>query len=117
MSVLSIISPMTSWSRRRRSAEITRETLLAKLDRAYKVAEKARNGSSMTAAVLGQARILGLIIDRREVGDAGSFSSMTDEELMRDAQERAARLGILGSAPKLVVDNVANMANEPSSDT
>jgi hypothetical protein len=63
--------------------------LLAKLDNAYKVAEKAKNGSAMTQATVGMARILGLIIDRREVGDAGAFAGHTDEQLLEEAAARA----------------------------
>jgi hypothetical protein len=39
---------------------------------ARQVAEEAKNGSAMTMATLGKAKILGLIIDRREVGDVGA---------------------------------------------
>jgi hypothetical protein len=49
--------------------EYTREVLLAELENARSVAEKAKNGSAMAMATLGKAKILGLIIDRREVGD------------------------------------------------
>jgi hypothetical protein len=80
--------------------------LLAKLDNAYKVAEKAKNGSAMTQATVGMARILGLIIDRREVGDAGAFAGHTDEQLLEEAAARARRLGLAG--PGRVVDNTAN---------
>jgi hypothetical protein len=67
------------------------------------VAKKARNGSAMTMATIGMARVLGLIIDRREVGDVGAFAGHTDEELMQEAQERAKRLGLLdGDGPKVV---------------
>ena len=31
----------------------------------------------MAMATLGKAKILGLIIDRREVGDVGAFDNMT----------------------------------------
>ena len=37
----------------------------------------------------------GLIIDRREVGDPGAFDGKTDEELMEEARNRAAALGLL----------------------
>jgi hypothetical protein len=37
-----------------------------------------------------------LIVDRREVGDAGAFDHMTDEELMQEAVKRARELGIAG---------------------
>ena len=81
--------------------EYTREKLLAELENARRVAEKAKNGSAMAMATLGKAKILGLIIDRREVGDAGAFDNMTDEELVEEAKKRAAALGI-AIDPKLV---------------
>ena len=43
---------------------------------------------------MGKAKILGLIIDRREVGDAGAFDHLTDEQLMEEAKKRAELLGI-----------------------
>jgi hypothetical protein len=71
---------------------------LAKLEKAYEVAQKAKNGSAMTMPVIGMARICGLIIDRREVGEVGAFSSYTDEQLLQEAMERARRLGLAGLA-------------------
>lgn len=69
-----------------------------------------KNPSAMTMAAVGMARVTGnIIIDRREVGEAGAFSEKTDEELMQIAADRAARLGL---GPKLVVDNgPGNVAN------
>jgi hypothetical protein len=65
------------------------------LEKAFAVAEKAKNGSAMTMSVIGMARICGLIIDRRETGEVGAFSGYTDEQLLQEAMERAARLGLL----------------------
>jgi hypothetical protein len=59
--------------------EYTREKLLAELEQARAIAEEAHNGSAMAMATMGKAKLLGLIIDRREVGDVGSFDNMTDE--------------------------------------
>jgi hypothetical protein len=44
-------------------------------------------------------RYWGLIIDRREVGEAGAFDNMTDEQLIEEAKKRAAALGL--PPPKL----------------
>ncbi|MGA7666443.1 MAG: hypothetical protein WBW13_16610, partial [Pseudolabrys sp.] len=74
--------------------EYTREKLLAELESARKVAEKAKNGSAMAMATLGKAKILGLIIDRREVGDVGAFDGFTDEQLVEEAEKRARALGL-----------------------
>jgi hypothetical protein len=67
---------------------------LAELERAHQVAEEAKNGSAMAMATLGKAKILGLIIDRREVGDVGAFDHLTDEQLVEEAAKRARMLGI-----------------------
>jgi hypothetical protein len=48
---------------------------------------------------MGKAKILGLIIDRREIGEAGAFDHMTDEELLEHAKKQAAALGL--PEPKL----------------
>jgi len=72
---------------------------LGELERARQVAEKAKNGSAMAMATLGKAKILGLIIDRREVGDVGAFDNMSDDELLEEARKRAAALGL--PPPKL----------------
>ena len=79
--------------------ETTRELILAELEEARQIAKKARNGSAMAMASLGKAKVQGLIIDRREVGEVGAFTSMTDEELLEEAKKRAAALGII--PPKL----------------
>jgi hypothetical protein len=68
------------------------------LEKAFTVAEKAKNGSAMTMSVIGMARICGLIIDRREVGEVGAFSGYTDEQLLQEAMDRARRLGLAGPA-------------------
>ncbi|MGB7012133.1 MAG: hypothetical protein WBD97_17240 [Pseudolabrys sp.] len=45
-------------------------------------------------AAMAKAKLLGLIIDRREVGDVGAFDHLTDEELMREAEKKARELGL-----------------------
>jgi hypothetical protein len=50
-----------------------------------------------------RGELLGLIVDRREVGDAGAFDHMTDEELVREAARMARELGIAG--PHLVMED------------
>jgi hypothetical protein len=74
--------------------EYTREKLLGELEQARQVAQDARNGSAMAMATLGKAKILGLIIDRREVAEVGAFDHMTDEELVEHAKKQAAELGL-----------------------
>ena len=83
--------------------EYTRETLLADLEEARQRAIDLKNPSAEISATMGKAKILGLIIDRREVGEAGAFDGMTDEELVANAVRLARELGIAG--PQLVEDD------------
>jgi len=52
---------------------------------------------------MDKAKICGLIIDHREVGDVGAFDCFTDEQLVEEAVRRARSLGIAG--PRLVEDD------------
>ena len=72
----------------------TCEILLAQLEDARDVARKAMNGSAMAMATMGMAKILGLIIDRRETGEAGTFDKMSDDELEAAVKKSADELGL-----------------------
>jgi hypothetical protein len=65
------------------------------LEEARQLALKHRQASAAVQASMGKAKILGLIIDRREVGNVGAFDDKSDEELMEEARKRAAALGLL----------------------
>ena len=80
--------------------EITRETILRELEDARKQAKDLQMPGAAWQASMAKARILGLIVDRREVGEAGAFDSHTDEELIAEAAQKAKTLGVAG--PKLV---------------
>ena len=67
---------------------------LAEIEQARLLAiEKGQSGAAWQAA-MAKAKILGLIIDRREVGDVGAFDHLTDEELMREAEKKTRELGL-----------------------
>jgi hypothetical protein len=76
---------------------------LADLEEARQRAIDLKNPSAEISATMGKAKILGLIIDRREVGEAGAFDGMTDEELVANAVRLARELGIAG--PQLIEDD------------
>ena len=64
---------------------------------------------------MGKARILGLIIDRREVGDVGAFDGMTDEELVAEGAKLARELGVAG--PRNIDDVIDDDGqDEPDAD-
>jgi hypothetical protein len=52
---------------------------------------------------MGKAKLLGLVIDRREVGDVGAFDGFTDKQLVEKAAQLARSLGVAG--PRLVEDD------------
>jgi hypothetical protein len=58
-----------------KDAEYTRDTLLGYLEEARAIALDKSNAVAVVSATIGMARILGLIIDRREVGDVGAFDA------------------------------------------
>ena len=89
--------------RRLTETQYTRRDCSAISKRLVRSLIEKENPTGVTAATIGMARILGLIIDRREVGDVGAFDNMTDEELMSAAARKARELGIAG--PRLVEDD------------
>lgn len=82
--------------------EVTRESLLDELEEARLLAIDKENPAAAATCSMGKARICGLIIDRREVGDAGAFDGHTDDQLIEDAVRHARSLGVAG--PRLVED-------------
>jgi hypothetical protein len=68
------------------------------LEEERQLALKRGQASAAVQASMGKAKICGLIIDRREVGEVGAFDHMTDEQLVQEAMERARRLGLAGPA-------------------
>jgi hypothetical protein len=76
------------------NVDYSREKILAEIEEARMMALNLEMPGAAWQAAIAKARILGLIIDRREVGDAGAFDAMTDEELVREATKKAQELGV-----------------------
>ena len=87
-------------------AEVSVASLLGELEEARLLALKHGQASAAAQCSMGKAKITGHIIDRREVGDAGAFDDMTDEELVREVAKKARELGFAG--PHLVEDDNKN---------
>ena len=81
-------------------AVVTVASLVADLEDDRQLARALGQLGPAVSASMGKARILGLIIDRREVGEAGAFDHMTDEELMAEATRLSRELGLSG--PRLL---------------
>jgi phage terminase small subunit len=77
------------------STEVTPESLVRELEEARAVAKDQKQGAAMTAATIGKARILGLIIEKREDvtprRDSRAIDARILELLGRRGEERAAR--------------------------
>lgn len=57
--------------------EITLDTLLADLESDRALAHCEGQGSAAVQATMAKARLLGLIVDRKETGKPGEFEGMT----------------------------------------
>ena len=78
-------------------AEVSVASLLGELEEARQLALKLGQASAAVAATMGKAKITGRIIDRREVGEAGVFDALTDEQLVEKAARLARSLGIVAA--------------------
>jgi hypothetical protein len=76
-------------------AEVAVASLLGELEEERQLALKRGQASAAVQASMGKARVLGLIIGRREVGDVGAFDHLSDDELVEEAKRSAAKLGLL----------------------
>ena len=76
--------------------EYTRDSILAELEETRQMAVELKNPSAAWQSAMAKAKLLGLIIDRREVGDVGGFDTLTDDESVALAAKQARELGIAG---------------------
>lgn len=61
--------------------EITVDDLIAELDEARLISKEDRVGSVMVSATMGKGKLLGLIVDRKDLTVHSQISAMTDAEL------------------------------------
>jgi phage terminase small subunit len=61
--------------------KITVDDLIAELDEARLISKEDRVGSVMVSATMGKGKLLGLIVDRKDITVHSQISSMTDAEL------------------------------------
>ncbi len=73
-------------------AVVSIQKILEKLDKAYDLAESLGQPAAMVTASMGQAKVAGLIVDKKEVGGPGDFDRMTDEDLDEFIKTEAADL-------------------------
>jgi hypothetical protein len=81
------------------------KSIIENLKRIAKKAEDLGDARGLQAARASWgdiARISGLIVERREVGDAGEFARMTDEELDASLAKTARALGL----PEILIEQL-----------
>lgn len=70
-------------------AVVTAARILDELEEARLLALKLEQPTAMVSAIMGRAKVAGVLIDRSEVGKPGDFSSMTDEEIVQEIERLA----------------------------
>src|SRR5262249_33466966 len=93
--------------------EITIDRILNDLEDAFELADAQGNPSAMIAATMAQAKLCGLITDRKEIKRADPVDSMDREQLfavLRDHLGENAEivLTVLGLIPSPNVTDAAN---------
>jgi hypothetical protein len=59
-------------------AEVTRESILAELEEARLMAKDNGQPAAAVSASMGKAKLVGLLVDRKEVGAPGEFADLED---------------------------------------
>lgn len=71
--------------------DVTEDSLIEELEQARLIAAAERQTGSMVAATMGKAKLAGLLIERKEIGDAGEFQRMSEQELREYIQGTEAK--------------------------
>lgn len=74
-------------------AEVTVASVLNELEEARQLAMSIQQPAAATAAVMGKAKVKGLIVERKEVGAPGDFDRMSDDELRNWIARETSALG------------------------
>lgn len=62
-------------------ADITADTIATELEEARQLAKQEGQSAAMVSATTAKAKLAGLLIERKEIGDAGEFARMSEQEL------------------------------------
>ena len=79
-------------------AEVTRDSILAELEEARVMAKKNGQPAAAVSASMGKAKLVGLVVDRKEVGAPGEFADLED----MTTDELREQFAALVSAARLV---------------
>ena len=64
-----------------KATDIPADSIANELEEARPGATSQAQGAAMVSASVSKAKLVGLMIDRKEIGDAGEFQRMTEQEL------------------------------------
>lgn len=62
-------------------ADITEDSIATELEEARKLAIQVEAPAAAVSATVAKAKLAGLMIDRKEIGDAGDFAKMSEDQL------------------------------------
>lgn len=62
-------------------AEVTEESILDELEQARSLALQTEAPAAAVSATVAKAKLVGLMIERKEIGDAGEFKNMSEDQL------------------------------------
>jgi len=82
------------WACSAARAEVTVASILNELEEARKQAVEINQPSAALSAIVAKAKVAGLIVDRKEVGNPGEFEGMNVDELREHIARGIAKLGI-----------------------
>ena len=80
--------------------DINEDSLIDELEEARQVAKGVDNAGAMVQATMGKAKLAGLLIERKEVGEAGEFARMSREELEAYIRDNAPTPTMNSASPK-----------------
>lgn len=66
---------------KQRAADVTADSIANELEEARLIAASERQAGPMVSASVAKAKLVGLMIERREHGEAGEFAAMTEQQL------------------------------------
>lgn len=79
----------------------TVETIAAQLDEDRAFAREAGQSAAAVTATVAKAKLLGLMIDRKESGQPGDFTAMDEQAVREVAAQQLEELGLHDAAAAL----------------
>jgi hypothetical protein len=92
------ITQRVDWLRERKAKRraITKESLCDELDAARDLAMAESQAAAAISAVLGKAKLMGMLVDKQERKNVNDFGELSDEALRERLIEKLEKLGLLG---------------------